>query len=330
MSEEQENFSEEIEDPVREANWFKVVLYTYLQVILIYGVVTIFTQAYYTTTFYCFFLIYLGFIGVNAGAHRLWAHNSYTATTRLKVFLMLCQTLVGQCTIYDWVLYHRLHHKHFKTDQDPFNPSKGFFHAHFFSLVQKPSNNQEELLKQIDMSDLEKDGVVMFQKNYYWLLCLSLLAFTSLYIPCCLWNESLLSAVFVAGCLRFGVNLHLTWLIHSATTLFALKKGESYPADTNLVFLWDKTYWLHYHYLTPWDYQTGEYGNYGDDQISALIRVFVALEFASNLRTTSTAAVQQALYASLKTKKHISECLLETEVNGNIPPDHYLNPKKYY
>lgn len=103
-----------------------------------------------------------------------------------------------------------------------------------------------------------------------------------------------------------------------------------YPADTNIVFLWDKTYWLHYHYLAPWDYQTSEYGRYGNDQISALIRVFAALELAADLRTTNTAVVQQALYMSLKSNKHISECLVETEANGNIPTDHYLNPKKYY
>lgn len=40
-------------------------------------------------------LVLLGVLGVTAGAHRLWAHQSYKASTRLRVFLMLCQTLVG-------------------------------------------------------------------------------------------------------------------------------------------------------------------------------------------------------------------------------------------
>lgn len=50
--EEQGNFNEDIEDPIKEANWPKVLLYTYLQVLIIYGVVVVCTQAYFLTTLY--------------------------------------------------------------------------------------------------------------------------------------------------------------------------------------------------------------------------------------------------------------------------------------
>ncbi|KAK4883139.1 hypothetical protein RN001_006458 [Aquatica leii] len=328
MSEEQEKFNEEIEDPTREAHWGKIWFFTYLQMLTIYGFILIFNGAYLLTTLFSLCLICLGVIGVTAGAHRLWAHRSYEANTSLKVFLMLCQTLVGQGCIYDWVKYHRLHHKCFGTNQDPFNPSKGFFYSHFMCLTQKTTAEQEEIANNIDMSDLENDSVVMFQKKYYKILYMLLVIILPLYIPMAYWNETVVRAGTVAGWMRYGIILHFSWLIHSATTILGLKKGERYPLDTNLVFIINKTYWLQYHYLAPWDYQTSEYGNYGNDYISAFIRVCAALELATDLRTIDGHGVRDALYNSFETKKDISQCLSEVELS--IPKDHYLRPQKFY
>lgn len=102
-----------------------------------------------------------------------------------------------------------------------------------------------------------------------------------------------------------------------------------YPADTNLVFIINKNYWLAYHYLAPWDYQTGEYGKYGTDNTSAFIRVCAALGLATNLRVCDGTTVKKALYMSLDTEKSISECLAAVESQANIPNDHYLDAKKY-
>lgn len=38
-------------------------------------------------------------MGVAAGAHRLWAHRSYTANGPLRLFLLLCQTMSGTVSI---------------------------------------------------------------------------------------------------------------------------------------------------------------------------------------------------------------------------------------
>lgn len=55
--------------------------------------------------FWCFagFLMGgFGGFGVTGGAHRLWSHRSYKATTPLRIILMLCFSLSGQNTLYDW------------------------------------------------------------------------------------------------------------------------------------------------------------------------------------------------------------------------------------
>lgn len=54
--------------------------------------------------------------GVTGGAHRFWTHRAYKATTPLRVILMLCFTLSGQNSIYEWVRDHRVHHKFSETD----------------------------------------------------------------------------------------------------------------------------------------------------------------------------------------------------------------------
>lgn len=70
-----------------------------------------------------------------------------------------------QGPIYDWVQYHRLHHEQFGTDSDPYDHNKGFLYAHILTRMKKLSPHQNQLKDSIDMSDLEKDSVVMFQKK---------------------------------------------------------------------------------------------------------------------------------------------------------------------
>lgn len=107
-------------------------------------------------------------------------------------------------------------------------------------------------------------------------------------------------------------------------------KNYRYPADTNLVFILTKSYWLPYHYLTPWDYQTSEYGKYGTDCVSKFIRASAAIGDAWDLRTIDSESVKTALAMSVESKANISDCLLEVEKKSTLPKDHYLQAAKYY
>lgn len=103
-----------------------------------------------------------------------------------------------------------------------------------------------------------------------------------------------------------------------------------YPCDTNLVFILSKNFWLSYHYLAPWDYQTSEYSKYGTDYVSTFIRVCAALEYATDLRTIDSESVRSALFTSMREKKNIQEALEEASDTCNLPKTHYLTPSKYY
>lgn len=55
----------------------------------------------------------------------------------------------------------------------------------------------------------------------------------------------------------------MAWLVNTAHFIWGLEKDFKH-ADSNMIFLVTKSYWPQYHYLLSWDYQSGEYGTYGE------------------------------------------------------------------
>lgn len=80
----------------RDASWPSVLFYIHLNILGLYGIMVLFTNAYLTTVIFTAFLSFIGIIGVTCGGHRLFAHRTYEANTFLKLLLVLCQTMAGQ------------------------------------------------------------------------------------------------------------------------------------------------------------------------------------------------------------------------------------------
>lgn len=113
-------------------------------------------------------VLFVGFIsgeGVTAGAHRLWAHRTYSAKWPLRLILMLANSMAFQNHLYEWVRDHRVHHKFTDTDADPHNSRRGFFFSHMGWLMVRKHPDVKRRGATVDLSDLEKDWVVMFQKK---------------------------------------------------------------------------------------------------------------------------------------------------------------------
>lgn len=121
---------------------------------------------------------------MTAGAHRLWAHRTYSAKLPLRILLMILQTIALQNDIYDWVLFlfvqicclfkknfylqcrdHRVHHKFTDTDADPHNSTRGFFFSHMGWLMLRKHPQVTEKGKTVDLSDVLADPVVRFQRK---------------------------------------------------------------------------------------------------------------------------------------------------------------------
>ncbi|KAJ6638375.1 Acyl-CoA Delta-9 desaturase [Pseudolycoriella hygida] len=314
----------------RDSSWPSVLFYIHLNILGLYGIVVLFTNTCFTTVIFTSFLTGIGILGVTCGAHRLWAHHSYTASTSLKIVLMLCQTMAGQGSIYDWVKNHRLHHETFRTSNDPYYSEKEFIDAHVFAQIRSLSPHQEEMLKAVDMKDLESDKVVMFQKRFYWILYFVFFVLLPINAPLEYWNDSVQAAIFVAFSLRYLIVLNATWLVNSSHFIWGLDKRYK-PSDSNMIFLVTKTNWPQYHYLLPWDYQTGEFGSYGTGCTTGFIRVFAALGLATDLQTMTSDAVKTGLIRAVDTNRPVVECLTEAgrEAMQTIPSDHYLTKDKY-
>lgn len=59
-----------------------------------------------------------------------------------------------------------MHHKFTETDADPVNAARGFFFAHVGWLLCKKHSDVTRIGKTVDLSDIEADPCVAFQKKY--------------------------------------------------------------------------------------------------------------------------------------------------------------------
>ncbi|XP_053597383.1 acyl-CoA Delta-9 desaturase [Microplitis demolitor] len=280
----------------REIVWFNVAVFSLLHIGALYGAYLMFSSAKLLTTFYAFVLYMCSGIGITAGAHRLWSHRSYKAKLPLKIILMIFNTLAFQNSIYEWSRDHRVHHKYSETDADPHNATRGFFFSHVGWLLCKKHPDVKEKGKGIDMSDLEADPVVAFQKKHYKflmpLICFILPAFAPVYF----WGESWNNSYFVAVILRYVWTLHMTWLVNSAAHFFGGKPYDKYmnPSE-NVMVAWGALGegWHNYHHVFPWDYKAAELGKYWGNSTTAFIDFFASFGWAYDTKVVSTELIRQ-------------------------------------
>ncbi|XP_026296167.1 acyl-CoA Delta(11) desaturase isoform X2 [Apis mellifera] len=145
--------------------WKNVILFIYFHIGALYGFYLWCNGTKKYTILWFFVMGFAGSMGVTAGAHRLWSHRAYKAKWPLRFLLMLLQTLSHQNHIYEWVRDHRVHHKFTDTDADPHNAHRGFFFSHIGWLLVRKHSDVIKKGATVDMSDLEKDPIVVFQRR---------------------------------------------------------------------------------------------------------------------------------------------------------------------
>ncbi|GAB0093133.1 Acyl-CoA desaturase [Sergentomyia squamirostris] len=248
----------------REIVWFNAIGFLLLHIsALIGGLLVVFGYAKFYTVLYTAWLVYASGQGVTMGAHRLWAHRAFKANLPLRVFLLFLHTLAGQNCLWVWVRDHRQHHKYSDTDADPHNANRGFFFSHIGWLMSRKHPKVVEFGKKIDMSDLEADPWIMFQKRHYKVLytIFALLLPTS--VPILYWNEDPIVALFVAYFTRTIIQLNVTWLVNSAAHLFGTRPYDKTMLPVESMFLGMLAAgegWHNYHHAFPWDYRASELG----------------------------------------------------------------------
>eukprot|EP00820_Chromera_velia_P009409 Cvel_21149.t1-p1 / transcript=Cvel_21149.t1 / gene=Cvel_21149 / organism=Chromera_velia_CCMP2878 / gene_product=Acyl-CoA desaturase 1, putative / transcript_product=Acyl-CoA desaturase 1, putative / location=Cvel_scaffold1961:2711-3895(-) / protein_length=395 / sequence_SO=supercontig / SO=protein_coding / is_pseudo=false len=104
-------------------------------------------------------------LGVTAGAHRLWSHGSFRASTPIRLFLAITQAVASQGSARWWAQRHRIHHRWVDTEFDPYNSKRGFFYSHIGWILERPKYNPKVRL--IDLRDIDADWVVRWQRTAY-------------------------------------------------------------------------------------------------------------------------------------------------------------------
>lgn len=289
----------------QEIKWGAVLWYIHLHVLGVYALWLTFTSAKWMTVLFTLLLTMIGTLGVTVGAHRLWAHRSFQATKPLKLFLMLAHTLAGVGPIYDWVLYHRIHHKFYKTDKDPYNHNKGFIYSHYMGNFQSPKIDYEQAKIEIDMRDMDNDIFVWVQKHFYWLIFGIFGILLPLNAPLEYWDESMGVTVLVTGILRFAITANMAWFVNSAL----LVSGSTHKQSTTSlhVFFIRKSIWPAYHYQVPWDWKSDEYGTYDWGYSTFFIKMWYELGFVSHMLEVTPEDTREILHQVAEKKMTTQE-----------------------
>jgi len=215
------------------------------------------------TLVFAFLLAPISGLGVTAGAHRLWAHRSYQAHWALRLFLMLCNSLANQFTIFQWALDHRTHHLHSDTEADPHDSNRGFVYSHMGWLLVHRPEAVGLARRKVDMSDLKKDPVVMLQHlaDPWWnlLWCFVAPAIFAAHA----FGETAWNGFLYAGVLRYVFTLHCTFSVNSIVHQYGPSPYDPTqpPAESGLVsLLTSGEGWHSWHHAFPFDYAAAELG----------------------------------------------------------------------
>ncbi|XP_056616804.1 stearoyl-CoA desaturase b isoform X1 [Triplophysa dalaica] len=250
-------------EPSRQIVWRNVVLMSLLHIGALYGLILIPSTSALTLMWsaVCFMISALG---ITAGVHRLWSHRSYKASLPLRIFLAAANSMAFQNDIYEWARDHRVHHKFSETNADPHNARRGFFFAHIGWLLVRKHPDVIKKGSRLDLSDLEADGVVMFQRRYYKLSVVVACFLIPMFVPWFFWQESLWVGYLIPGLLRYTVVLNVSWLVNSAAHMWGMRPYDHNinPRENKLVAFSAIGEGFHnYHHTFPHDYATSEFGS---------------------------------------------------------------------
>jgi len=160
---------------------------------------------------FLFFCIATG-LSITLGYHRLFAHLSFKASWPVRLLTLAFGAATFENHAIAWVSDHRRHHKHVDSDDDPYDISKGFWHAHIGWIMFR--RNPEPPWDNV--ADLERDTLVMWQKRYYVLIA----TLVSFLLPTFLgWlhggGNGALGGFLLSGVARITTVQHSTFFINS-------------------------------------------------------------------------------------------------------------------
>ncbi|KAJ8674811.1 hypothetical protein QAD02_010597 [Eretmocerus hayati] len=275
--------------------WFNLFGIAFLHLFALYGLVSRYNQAKLYTWIFSATYVYISGIGVTAGAHRLWAHRSYSAKLPLRIYLGICFLMSGQTHMSKWIRDHRTHHKFTETKADPHDSSRGFFFSHVGWLMMKRHPAVIKHGKKIDMSDVQSDPVIQFFDRWYDAKMVLVCFIIPMLVPVYFWDEKW-DVAFFAVFVRYVIMLNGIFSVNSFAHIVGNKPyNKKFRAVENSIvsFFAMGEGWHNYHHTFPWDYKTSEFGGYGLNLTTGFIELMSLLGLAYDLKTPSKEVVHK-------------------------------------
>ncbi len=196
-------------------------------------------------------------LSITLGYHRLFSHRSFQAAWPARLFTLLFGAAAFENSVLYWAADHRRHHKFVDQEDDPYDISKGFFHAHIGWILFK-------LQPQVSLDyvkDLQQDRWVQWQHRHYLAIAL-LTGFALPAVAGWLWGGPLaaLGSFLIAGVARMVLVQHFTFFINSLCHTIGRQpySSECTARDSAIMALFTFGEGYHnFHHAFQHDYRNG-------------------------------------------------------------------------
>lgn len=211
---------------------------------------------WFLASLFLFFFVVSG-LSITLGYHRLFSHLSFKARWPVRLFTLLFGAAAFENSVLCWAADHRRHHKFTDHDEDPYNITLGFWHAHMGWIIFRTQPDTEFS----GVKDLLKDRLVMWQHNNYTAIAGGM----GLILPALLgglWNGwvGALGGFIVAGIARIVFVQQMTFFINSLChTLGSRPYSTRYTARDSMLmaFLTFGEGYHNFHHTFQHDYRNG-------------------------------------------------------------------------
>ena len=195
--------------------WDYVAYYVFMHAIGLYGLWCAYAYASAAIVWFSIGYFFFGHLAITCGAHRLYSHESYHASTALQYIYVLGFSAVAQGPVVWWVGKHRQHHARTDLDGDPHSPRNGFFHAHMGWLMRERHGNPAppQYTRHFWRGGGKTYTAALWQLRYYRVLVPAM----TLGVPTLfgfIIGETM-NGLLVGGFARVVVQYHLTWIVNS-------------------------------------------------------------------------------------------------------------------
>ncbi len=165
----------------------------------------------FQVSLFLFFFVSTG-MSITLGYHRLFSHLTFQASPLVKLYTLLFGAAAFEGSALAWSADHRRHHKFVDHDDDPYDISRGLFHAHIGWLLFRRGPDTPLTW----VRDLQKDRLAWWQHRFYVPLAIGM-GFVLPTLVGWLYGGAVaaLGALLISGFARTVAVHHVTFCINS-------------------------------------------------------------------------------------------------------------------